>query len=168
MFCALKWTMNKNVWFIELSEQCRRNCDLFFVKGKLWLSNFLTFYSGVPALMGRGRATGVIYWTCAKLTWTLSHTTSSSLNWREMHLMAVPLGGSGIGRLVALKGWQSVAECPSGDQDKCWSLGLASGLVLLSLDSGTECSNSADGTNLCGVVDTVEGRDGEDKVLGRP
>ncbi|RMC18808.1 hypothetical protein DUI87_04704 [Hirundo rustica rustica] len=43
-------------------------------------------------------------------------------------------------------------------------------LVLFNMDAGTEStlSSLADDINLCGGVDTVEGRDGEDRVLGRP
>ncbi|GAB0189940.1 hypothetical protein GRJ2_001459300 [Grus japonensis] len=94
-------------------------------------------------------------WTCAKHS-TLSHTTSLSLNWRHVDLMDGPLGGKGWSHSKRCSQWLDVQVEIS---DKQCSSGVSN--FVGDMVSGIECTLSkfADNTKLCGVVDTLEGRD---------
>ncbi|GAB0204767.1 mitochondrial enolase superfamily member 1 [Grus japonensis] len=63
-----------------------------FTKGKLCLINLVAFYDGVTASVDKGRVRDIATWTFARHL-TLSHTTSLSLNWRDMDSMDGPLSG---------------------------------------------------------------------------
>jgi len=68
----------------------------------------VAFYNGITALVGKGRATDIIYLDLYKPFHTVPHI-SLSLKWKDMDLTGRPLGGKGIGWMVPLKALWSMA-----------------------------------------------------------
>ena len=144
-----------------------------FTKGKSCLTNVVAFYDGVTALVGRGKATDVIYLDLSKASDTVLNdvlvpklkrhgfdrwTSQWIRNWLDGRTQIVAVNG-------LMSRWRTVTSgVPQG-----LVLGLALFTIFGHRHGQCDCTLSkfADDTKLCGVAVMLEGRDAIQRDLDR-
>ncbi|XP_041279602.1 triadin isoform X2 [Onychostruthus taczanowskii] len=156
----------------KLNNEMIGNSQHGITKVKSCLTNFLSFYHRVTAVVDEGRATGIIsldlnqgtvprdiYVSKMERRGSDEWATGWIKNWLDDHAQSVEVSG-------AMSKWKAV---PSGVPQ-----GSVFGLVLFNIfigdmDSGFQCTLSefTDDTQMCDAVNTLEGRNNTQRDLVR-
>ncbi|XP_041325762.1 triadin isoform X3 [Pyrgilauda ruficollis] len=156
----------------KLNNEMIGNSQHGITKVKSCLTNFLSFYHRVTAVVDEGRATGIIsldlnqgtvphdiYVSKMERRGSDEWATGWIKNWLNDHAQSVEVSG-------AMSKWKAV---PSGVPQ-----GSVFGLVLFNIfigdmDSGFQCTLSefTDDTQMCDAVNTLEGRNNTQRDLVR-
>jgi len=143
-------------------------------KGKSCLTNLVAFYNRVTASVDKGRATDVICLDTCKAFYAVLHDILVSNSKRHRFdgwgTWWIRYWLNSRTQRVAVNGLMSKCRpVTSGIPQESIVAPALFNIFVSDMESGTECtlSKSADDTRLCGVAETLEGRDTIHRDLGK-
>ncbi|GAB0206702.1 hypothetical protein GRJ2_003135800 [Grus japonensis] len=132
-----------------------------FTRGKSCLSNLVAFYDGVTVLVDKGRVTDIISLALCKACDTVPH---------DILVSKLEIYGFDRWMVWCIRNWLDGQWRPvtSGIPQELVLGPSLFNIFVGDMDRGIECTLSkfANDTKLCGVVDTLEGRDAIQSALG--